>query len=135
MTHQRRQRRQRRRGGHDEAQAATELALVVPFFVLLMLAVVQVGLLVRDQVMVIHAAREGARAAAVVDGTSERARLAAMAGAGLDVARLRVDVERAAGGDRVRVVVRYRSPTDVPLVGPMLKEVTVTAAATMATEK
>ena len=52
-----------RRG--DEGQAAVELALVLPLVVALLLAVVQVGLIVRDQVLVVHAAREAAREAAV----------------------------------------------------------------------
>ena len=42
-----------------------ELALVLPLVVALLLAVVQVGLIVRDQVLVVHAAREAAREAAV----------------------------------------------------------------------
>ena len=53
----------RRRG--DGGQASVELALVLPLVVLLLLAVVQLGLLVRDQILVVHAAREAAREAAV----------------------------------------------------------------------
>lgn len=114
-------------------QAATELALVVPFFVLLLLLVVQIGLVVRDQVMVVHAAREGARAAAVADTQRiERARVSALAAAGLDRERLDVVVE--VGGGRVSVTVTYRSPTDVPVVGRLVGEVSVKATATMALE-
>ena len=43
-----------RRG--DEGQATVELALVLPVIAMLMLLLVQVGVLVRDQVLVIHAA-------------------------------------------------------------------------------
>ena len=118
---------------NDSGQAATELALVVPFFVLLLLLVVQIGLVVRDQVMVVHAAREGARAAAVADRQrAERARLAATAASGLDRTRLDVDVD--SGGGRVNVTVTYRCPTDVPLVGRLIGEITVKATATMALE-
>ena len=42
--------------GSDEGQATVELALVLPVIALLMLLLVQVGVLVRDQVLVIHAA-------------------------------------------------------------------------------
>ena len=49
----------------DRGQAMVETALVLPLVVLFLLAVVQVGLVVRAQVLVTHAAREAARAAAV----------------------------------------------------------------------
>ena len=50
---------------------------------MLMLLLVQVGVLVRDQVLVIHAAREGARAAAVTGANADAAEKAALAAAGL----------------------------------------------------
>ena len=46
-------------------QATVELALVLPLVVFGLLAILQVGLVVRDQVAVVHAAREAARAASV----------------------------------------------------------------------
>jgi Flp pilus assembly protein TadG len=42
-----------------------EFALVLPLLLVLLLAIVQVGLLVRDQVLLVHAAREAARELAV----------------------------------------------------------------------
>jgi Flp pilus assembly protein TadG len=56
-----------------------ELALVLPLVLLLLLGVVQVGLVVRDQILVVHAAREAAREAAV-DPAPGAARRAALAG-------------------------------------------------------
>ena len=53
-----------RRPGED-GQAAVELVLVLPVVLLALLMVVQLGVLVRSQVLVVHAAREGARAAAI----------------------------------------------------------------------
>jgi len=115
----------------ERGQAAVELALAFPIVVILLLALVQVTLVARDQVAVIHAAREGARAAAVTgagagDGTS-----AARRATSLDPARLSVHVST---GSEVRATVRYRSPTDVPLVGRLLGEVTVQATAAMRAE-
>src|SRR3954471_811626 len=58
-----------RRGGtgrHAErGQATVEFAFVLPLVILAVLAVIQVGLVVRDQLGVVHAAREAARAASV----------------------------------------------------------------------
>jgi Flp pilus assembly protein TadG len=122
------------RRGLDGGQAAVELALVLPLVALLALALVQVGLVVRAQVLVTHAAREGARAAAV-DADPDAARRAAEAGAPLDPARVDVEVhDRGERGARVRVVVRYAAPTDVPLVGSLVGDPVLTASATMRVE-
>ena len=117
----------------ERGQAAVELALGLPLVFLAMLAVVQVVLVARDQVAVVHAAREGARAAAVAGAAGAAdAKGAAVAALGLDPAR--ASIAEARVGDRVRVSVRYRSPTDVPLIGPLLGDVTVGATATMRVE-
>ena len=122
----------RRRGG-DRGQAAVELALALPLVFVVLLAAVQVLLVARDQLAVIHAAREGARAAAVAaDPAGEGGRAARAALTTLDPGRLSVDVDPS--GERVSVTVRYRAPTDVPLVGSLLGDVTVTGTATMQVE-
>ena len=46
-------------------QATVEFVLMLPLLLLLTLAIVQVGLLVRTRVLVTHAAREAVREAAV----------------------------------------------------------------------
>ncbi len=111
-----------------------ELALLLPVVVLLLLAVLQVGLLARDVVLVTHASREAVRAAAT-DHDPAAARRAAASSSGLDGDRLRVAVTgRGAPGSRVSVVVTYRAPTSVPLVGALLGDRTLRAAATMRVE-
>jgi Flp pilus assembly protein TadG len=118
----------------DQGQATVEVALVLPLLVLFLLAVVQVGLVVRDQVLVTHAAREAARAAAV-DPQPAAAREGALAAARLDPARLTVELSGATTtGGRVTAVVRYRSPTRVPLVGPLVGDRELVARATMRVE-
>ncbi len=118
----------------DRGQSTVEVALLLPFVVLLLLAVVQVGLVVRDQVLVTHAAREAARAAAV-DPEPRAATDAAASAADLAPARLDVEVSgRGDPGSRVRVEVAYRSSTVVPLVGRLIGDVVVRSAATMRVE-
>jgi len=96
---------------------------------------VQVGLLVRDQILVVHAAREGAREAAV-DPAADAPRRAAVAGSTLDGPRLTVTSSgRGAAGTRVRVEVSYRAPTVVPLVGAAVGDLTLRATATMRVER
>lgn len=122
------------RRGSDEAQATVELALLLPVVVLLLLAVVQVGLVARDLVLVTHACREAVRAAAT-DSTPDAALDAARASSGLDGDRLTVRTSgRGAAGSRVRVVVRYRSVTAVPIVGALLGDRSVESSATMRVE-
>ncbi|MEN3315510.1 MAG: hypothetical protein V7605_1744 [Acidimicrobiaceae bacterium] len=119
----------------DGGQSAVELALVLPLVALVLLAVVQVGLVVRDQVLVVHAAREAARQAAVEADPAAPQRVA-VAGSGLEGDRLRVDVSgRGAPGSHVRVDVQYRDPTKVPLVGAALGDLTLKASATMRVER
>ena len=115
----------------DQGQAAVELALAFPIVMVLLLALVQVTLVVRDQVAVIHAAREGARAAAATGATAEDGVAAARQATALEPARLSVQI---ATGPEVRATVRYQSPTEVPLVGRLLGDVTVQATAVMRAE-
>jgi Flp pilus assembly protein TadG len=111
-----------------------ELALLLPVVVLLLLAVLQVGLVARDVVLVTHASREAARAAATDPSTGAALEAARSSGA-LDDDRVRVRVTgRGAPGSRVRVEVRYRSETDVPIIGALLGDRTITSTATMRVE-
>ena len=105
-----------------------ETALVLPLIMAVVLALVQVGLLVRDHILVVHSAREAARAAAV-DPTTEAAAAAALAATGLDPSKLQVQTEgsRATGG-LLQVTVRYRAEPAVPLVGRLFPAVTIQEA-------
>lgn len=124
------------RGKGDGGQAAVEVALVLPLVATLLLLLVQVGLVVRDQILVVHAAREAARAAAVEAGDDPPHRAALLAG-GLDRKRLSTEIlsdgSRVAGAT-VRVEVTYRSATDVPIVGRLFGEPELRATAAMRVE-
>lgn len=116
---------------NQRGQSTVELALLLPVLALLMLALIQVGLLVRVRVMVTHAAREAVREAAV-GGDDDAVRRAAAAAADLDPRRIAVGVSRA--GERVTVNIRYDDPTDVPIVGALLGDARFEARATMRLE-
>lgn len=119
------------RPARARGQGTVEFALLVPIVVVVALAVVQVGVIVHARVMVTHAAREGARVAAVGSGDDDVAQAVVAAG-GLLPSRLRVVVERASGRATVRVT--YDAPTDLPLVGSLIGDVALTATATMRIE-
>ena len=118
----------------ERGQATVEAALVLPLVVTMLLAVVQVGLVVRAQVLATHAAREAARAAAV-DADPDAAVRAATGASSLDPHRMSVAVSGRAGpGSHVHVEITYTEPTDVPLVGALLGDLTLHASATMRVE-
>lgn len=123
-----------RRAGPEAGQATVELALALPVAVLIGLVGVQAGLVAIDALLVHHAAREAARAAAV-DPSAAVARRAAEGATSLDGGRL--DVGLGGGserGDDLRVTVRYSSPTEVPLVGRLVGDVEVGAEVMMRVE-
>ena len=106
--------------------------MALPVIVLVCFAIVQVGAVARHDVLVAHAAREAARAAAVEpdlvrarEAATDAARRAVPLGDG----RLVITLSRS---DReVRVEARYVDPTNVPLVGSLVGDVTLTAVVVM----
>lgn len=115
-------------------QATVELALTLPVVAGLLVVLVQVGLVVRDQVLVVHAAREAARAAAVTADPSA-ARQAAIASGGLDPAHLAVrTVGRAGPGSDVTAEVSYDALIRFPLLAAAVPQVRLTASTTMRVE-
>ena len=116
-------------------QAATELALVLPLLTTLLLAIVQVTLVARDQILVVHAARAAAREAAVDPRPAAIRDAAEDAASSLKSARLGVERDPNEGEHPlVTVVVRYRAPTEVPLVGALLPDLDLRAKAAMRSE-
>jgi Flp pilus assembly protein TadG len=125
-----------RRRHSERGSAAVEFALLLPILMLVLLALVQVGALARDQLVITQASRAGAREAAV-EGSAEAVREAVIAAAtGLDPERLSVDVAwSGTRGDPVSVSVAYDVPVASPLAGWLLPEtITLRSSATMRQE-
>lgn len=119
----------------DGGQATVELALVLPLVVMLLLAVLQVALVARDQILVVHAAREAVREAAVDPRPAAIRAAARRAAKGLKVDALRTETSSQGGRTSIVTVrVHYRSATDVVLVGPLLPAVDLGAKAAMRVE-
>ncbi len=114
----------------SSGQATVELALCLPLLFMFLLGIVQLVVIVRDQLAVQLAAREAARAAAVAAPSApaaERAANRAIALRPLMVAtRLSIDA--------VTITVSHVTHTDVPMIGALLPDITVTAEATMTLE-
>ena len=114
----------------DRGQASVEFALALPLVVVLVLGIVQLVVVVRDQLAVEVAAREGARAAALAASPGA----AADAGAQAAVALRPLGVRTAASGTHVTVTVTATNHTDVPIIGAVIGDVEVSATVTMARE-
>jgi Flp pilus assembly protein TadG len=115
---------------------SVEFAAVLPLIGVAMLLVAQIGLVVAQQLTVQHAAREGARVAAVTND-DDQARAAALAAGNLDDANADVDIEPStrAVGDPVRVTVRAR-PGLMPLIGTFIAgDFTLSSTVQMRTER
>jgi Flp pilus assembly protein TadG len=92
----------------ERGSAVVEFALVLPLLLLLVVAIVQVGVLVRARLILEQSARAGAREAAVESDEGTVRSTAEAAAPGLPAEDLTVEVQRdGARGDPVTVSVGY----------------------------
>jgi TadE-like protein len=120
----------RSRARSDRGQATVELALVLPLMFALLVLVFQIALVARDEILVVHAARDAAREATV---THDVARVIAAARRDLPGATVRV-VRRGRVGEPVEVAITYVARTDLPLVGALVPDLTLRAGSVMRVE-
>lgn len=120
----------KRRG--ERGSASVEFALVLPLVLIMAAALVQVGVLVKDQVVVLESARAGAREAAVSTNDQDATQAAVAAAVSLDPDRLEVTVAREGGsGSAVTVTVVYHDTVALPVVSwlfPHVVDLTGTAS-------
>lgn len=114
----------------ERAQATVELAVVLPVVAVLMVLVLQVGLVARDRVAAVNAARVAARAV-IVEPSPDAARRALDRHGGPG-ASVRLDGDLRPGG-LARVTVELR-PTRLPVVGRVLGDVVLREELTVLVE-
>lgn len=114
----------------DRGQATVELALALPLVCVFLLAVVQVAAVVADQMSVVAAAREGARAAAVAADPASAARAAAERATSLRP----LEIDTAIDDATVTVTVESVNRTGVALIGAAIPDVALRARVTMVLE-
>ena len=119
----------------EEGQATVELALLLPVVVTVALLAVQLALVARDQLLVVHAARAAAREAAVDPGRRVAEAAAVRSAPSLKGARLSTETSHEGGPPAMVIVsVTYRARTDVLIVGRLLPDLQLEAKAAMRDE-
>jgi hypothetical protein len=120
----------RARRPDDRGQSTVELALALPFVATLLLLVLQAALVARDQVLVVHAARGAVREASIGRPARDVVGVARRSLPDADV-----ELDRGAEiGSSVTVEIRYRSRTEVPIVGALVPDPVLEARAVMRLE-
>ncbi len=121
-----------RGGAGERGQSTVEFALVLPLVLLMLLSLLQVGIMLRDQLLVSAAARESAREAAV---SADPARIEAAGRRAAPGLSISLDIDRGRSrGDSVTVKVSAK-PLRVPLVGALVADRILRAEATMRVER
>ena len=116
--------------------SVVEFALLLPILLLVLLALVQVGVLARDSLLLTQASRAGAREAAVQPSSDAVEQAVRDAAPGLEADRLSVNIDRSGTrGSPVTVSVGYEAPVATLLGGWLLPaSVPLAASATMRQE-
>ena len=119
----------------ERGQSTVELALCLPFVVVVLAIVVQVGFLALDHVRLWHAAREAARVAAVdaeLEAITDAAESSGVTPIEVEVAP--EDLYRRQG-EPVTVTVSYSPSVRVPVVGTLADGIRMSATASMRIEE
>ena len=101
----------------DRGQATVEFALVLPIVLLVVLGCLQVTQVLVEQVRLVHVVRDAARAASI----SSEPSVAVRSVRGAD--HVEFDVLETSG--LLTITGRLRIPTEVPLIGDLLPDITL----------
>ncbi len=123
----------------EEGQSATEFALVLPLILMVILVIIQMGIVVNAQLIITHAAREGARDGSVTNSNMKIRESVINAAGTLDKNSMNISIQPSSGrkiGDYITVTVKYNPPIIFPgieLVFP--NSISLRSSATMRIEK
>lgn len=117
----------------ERASAVVEFALVLPLVLIVLLGIVEVAVVARSEIQLVHAAREGARQAAASPDT-RKAAAAVRSALGPAGQAARISVKRPANvGDRATVSVMLRHTVAAPIFGGF--SLNLSATSTMRVER
>ena len=116
-----------RQSDPDSGQATVELALVMPLIIGLLFIILTVGLVVRDQLAVWHAASAGARAASISPDSPDVVQQAVEDEVGLRPLHLRIVRD----DDLITVEAQYPRTINLWLIKHIVPPLTLSASVTM----
>ncbi len=111
----------------ESGQATVELALVMPLIIGLLLIILNVGLVVRDQLAVWHAASAGARAASISPDSPNVVQQAVEDEVGLRPLHLKIVRDE----QLITVEVQYPRTINLWLIKHIVPQLTLSASVTM----
>jgi Flp pilus assembly protein TadG len=111
----------------NSGQATVELALVMPLIIVLLLIILNVGLVVRDQLAVWHAASAGARAASISPESPDVVQQAVEAEVQLRPLRLHIVRDE----QLITVEVQYPRTINLWMIKHIVPPLTLSASITM----
>ena len=122
--------------GKEQAPATAEFAMVLPLLLLIFLLFAQAVVVMRAQIAVTAAAREGARKGVETSNQALIERATIRSAAGLDPKRLSVKTESEARrrGEWIRVEAEYDVPITIPAAQRFFPSIKVTGKAEMRIE-
>ena len=115
------------RSNPDSGQASVELALVMPLIIGLSIIILNVGLVVRDQLAVWHAASAGARTASISPDSPDVVQQAVEAEVRLRPLHLQIVRD----GDLITVEAKYPRAFGLWLISSIAPPLTLSATVTM----
>ncbi|NCO65393.1 MAG: pilus assembly protein TadG [Candidatus Aquicultor secundus] len=107
---------------NENGASAVEFAIVLPLLLTLILGIMQFGLIFFNYISITHAAREGARWAALEQPDADVRAKVKNSIPGLSLADTDIDISPAGDrsgliGEQVAVTVHYKTPIIAPLIG------------------
>jgi Flp pilus assembly protein TadG len=118
----------------ERAQATIEFALLLPLVAVVFLLGVDGVLIARDQLLVVHASREGARRAALTGDLGEAARVVHERGAP-GIASVSMTSYGGGTNELVGVTVRWNASTRLILIGRFMHGISVEHMTVMRRER
>ena len=116
---------------NESGQSTVEFALVIPMIAIFLMLILQVGLVVRQKILVTNSSREAARILSVENNSGKASSKVKETIKGADIQISRPNNQ----GEYLTVTVSDNVESNMPILGIIFPEITVSSKTTMRVEK